>query len=321
MKIQSHQIHPDLRRQGVLSRKLFRFESEKSLIRVQKIIRRMQPLMKSKTLVMEQHTIQAGDNPGLRLCVYRGRQTAPGAVGLLWLHGGGYAMGIPEQDLGYIQNLIEAAGCVVVAPDYRLSTQQPYPAALTDCYQALLWMRVQAEGLGVRSDQLFVGGNSAGGGLCVALCLMARDRDDVRLAFQMPLYPMLDDRMITPSSRDNDAPVWDSTANALAWKLYLGPLYQSEQVPAYAAPARARDVSGLPPAYSFVGDIEPFYDETRMYMERLRRAWIAAELDVYPGCFHGFNVGFPKAPISRRATRRYQDAFAKACQTCFVPQP
>ncbi len=152
-------------------------------------------------------------------------------------------------------------GAVVVSPYYTLSVDKPYPAALDDCYVSLLWLKDNGERYGVRSDQIFIGGDSAGGGLTAALSLYARDKGEVNIAFQMPLYPMLDDRT-TVSSSDNMAPVWNEKSNENGWELYLGGLYGMADVPAYAAPARATDYSGLPPTCSFVGSVEPFLDET-----------------------------------------------------------
>lgn len=137
----------------------------------------------------------------------------------------------------------------------------------------------------------------------------------------MPLYPMLDDRGITESAKDNDAPMWDSNSNTIAWRLYLGELYGSSEVPPYASPARLADFSGLPPAYSYVGSIEPFYDETRFYFENLKAAKIPCHLDVYPGGFHGFDTLGANTSLGREARKRALTAFQKATKTCFRKQP
>mgnify|MGYP001125490301 CR=1 FL=1 len=123
-------------------------------------------------------------------------------------------------------------------------------------------MKAHAQELGIRDDQIMVGGDSAGGGLAAALTLYARDQQDVAIAFQMPIYPMLDDRMETESAQNNDMPVWNSKSNALAWRLYLAGLFGTDHVPPYAAPARADRYEDLPPTVTFVGDLEPFRDET-----------------------------------------------------------
>jgi acetyl esterase/lipase len=198
------------------------------------------------------------DGSPLRLLVVRPAVPREGVAGVLWIHGGGYAIGTPERSLATARRLVAAANCVVVLPDHRLSPEAPYPAALHDCYDALLWLRDHAGELGVADDQLVVGGESAGGGLTAAVTLLARDRGEVAVAVQVPLYPMIDDRP-TASSRANATPVWNTNNDDTAWDLYLGDL-RGGDVPAYAAPARATDLAGLPPTLTSVGDVEPFHD-------------------------------------------------------------
>ena len=160
------------------------------------------------------------DGSLLRLCVFRPRERMSSdkeiflnhsgkqwdasidkAPGQLWLHGGGFSLGALEQDASLIDDFIEVSGTVVVAPDYTLSGDAPYPAALEDAYLALKWLKEHAREYGVRLDQLFIGGNSAGGGLAAALSLLARDRGEVNIAFQIPLYPMLDASRQTASAQ------------------------------------------------------------------------------------------------------------------------
>lgn len=261
------------------------------------------------------------DGSPLRLLLVRPAVPREGVPGVLWIHGGGYAIGTPEQSRHTAQRLVAATNCVVVLPDYRLSAEEPYPAALDDCYDALLWLRDHAGELGVADDQLVVGGESAGGGLTAALTLLARDRGEVAVAFQVPLYPMIDDRP-TGSSRDNHSPVWNSATNDAAWDLYLGEL-RGADVPAYAAPARATDLSGLPPTLTFIGDSEPFHDEVVDYCDRLRAAGVPVTCQVYPGAFHGFDLVAPSAAVSRQARAFLLDgfrAFAAAHRAAQPPQ-
>ena len=247
-------------------------------------------------------------------------RTAPAdATGVLWLHGGGYAVGMKEMvHMSRAVGLVKRFGAVVLAPGYRLSLQAPYPAALDDCYAALLYLKEQAAALGIRPDQLMVGGESAGGGLCAAVCIRARDTGEVNVAFQMPLYPMLDDRD-TETSRDNHGRVWNTRRNHLAWRLYLRGRDRAD-LPPYAAPARLTDFSGLPPAYSFVGDGEPFYAETVRYFAQLRAAGIPAELDIYHTDLHAFDMMQPKTALSRQAAAAFDRHFAWALAHCFAPQ-
>lgn len=235
-----------------------------------------------------------------------------------WIHGGGYAMSGLSLDMDLARKLIAAAPSVFVLPEYRLSTEAPAPAAAEDCYDCLLWIKDNVERIGGRSDQIFVGGTCAGGGLACAVTQMARDWGKVNIAYQMPLYPMLDDRMITMSSRNNDAPWWNTNMNTSAWRLYLGDAMGTDEVTKYMAPARETDYRGLPPAYSFVGALDPFADETIAYFTQLRSAGVHAFLDIYPKAYHLFDLLVPNAAVSKRANHRLCAAYKRAVDTFFA---
>ena len=240
--------------------------------------------------------------------------------GVLWIHGGGYQSGSArEVYLTRALSMVVKFGMVLVAPDYRLSRKHPYPSGLQDCYAALLWLKENTEMLGIRSDQIMIGGESAGGGMTAALCMLARDRKTVNIAFQMPLYPMLDDRD-TDSSRDNHATNWNTKRNHKAWKRYLRDAYGTEFISRYAAPARCTDYHGLPPCYTYVGDIEPFLDETLEYVRNLQEAGIRAEVDVYPNWFHAYDILMPASKESREAISRFEEKVAYALANDFAPQ-
>ena len=278
--------------------------------------------MKKRNLFLtEKRKIRVGQH-WLRIRIVRPLGEPPDrSPGVLWIHGGGYQSG-SSRDV-YVTRAISLTvkfGAVLVSPDYRLSRKHPYPAGLEDCYAALLYLRDHAKELGIREDQIMVGGESAGGGLAAALCMLAKDRGEVNIAYQMPLYPMLDDRD-TESSRDNHAPNWNTKRNHKAWKRYLREAWGTDLVPVYAAPARRQDFSGLPPCYTFVGDIEPFYRETADYVENLKKAGVEAEMDTYPDWFHAYDVLFPMKKISREAIGRFEQHFAYAIGHYFAPQP
>lgn len=275
-----------------------------------------------KQYSVEKRTIPSSGG-GLKLLILRPKRLDPSALdlnaGVLWIHGGGYVTGMAEMVyFSRASALVRKFGITVVSLEYRLAGTAPYPAALEDCYAALLYIKAHAHELGIRDDQIMVGGESAGGGLCVALCLYARDKGEVNIAYQMPLYPMLDDRP-TPSSADNHAPVWNTKYNRKAWKTYLKGL-PADQVPAYAAPARALSYHSLPPAYTFVGDIEPFYCETMTYIKRLRREGIEAFVDVYPGRFHAFDMLLPFLKDSKIAAQKFEEHFSYAATHYFAKQ-
>ena len=265
--------------------------------------------------------IRAGDHR-IRIRIIRPAGEPPDrSPGVLWIHGGGYQSG-SSRDV-YVTRALSLTvkfGAVVVSPDYRLSRKHPYPAGLHDCYAALLYMKEHAEELGIRDDQIMVGGESAGGGMAAALCMLAKDIGSVNIAFQMPLYPMLDDRD-TETSRDNHAPNWNTKRNHKAWKRYLRDAWGTDLVSPYAAPARREDVSGLPPCYTYVGAIEPFCRETVDYVERLKQAGIEAEADVYPDWFHAYDLIFPMKKVSREAIGKFEQHFAYALAHYFAPQP
>ncbi|WP_230678540.1 alpha/beta hydrolase [Lacticaseibacillus zhaodongensis] len=269
-----------------------------------------------KDMQVDEHWTSRPDGTQLRIIVARSLRPKPNATGVLWLHGGGYAMEIPEMDLGYARKVQAVSNSVIVLPDYRLSVDFQYPAALDDAYLALRWMNDNHASLGINPNQFFVAGESAGGGLTAALTLYTRDKGEVPLAFQMPLYPMLDDRPTT-SSVDNDEPIWNSWSNQNAWQMYLGDHYHTVDLEPYAAAARATDYSNLPPTYTFVGDIEPFYQETQTYIQNLREAGVPAHVDVYRGWFHAADKFAPRSRIAKTATASWQAAFKHATETYY----
>lgn len=238
--------------------------------------------------------------PDVRVRVYRARDLTEPAPALLWLHGGGHLIGKPEQD---DRTCLEFArrGIAVVSVDYRLSPEHPFPAALDDASTALTWLAAPNGELAVDADRIAVGGASAGGGLAAALAQRAHDEGRIRLALQLLVYPMLDDRT---ALRDDAAPadlrVWTPGSNRLGWAAYLGAAPGSAAVPEYAVPARRADLTGLPPAWIGVGTADLFHDECVAYARRLEAAGVPVTLDVVDGAFHGFDAVFRSAPVTRR---------------------
>ena len=231
--------------------------------------------------------------------------------GILWIHGGGYISGGTYMaDLSCGKMLAEKYGAVVVSPGYRLSFKAPYPAALDDCYAALKWMYDNAEELGIDRKRIVVGGESAGGGLTAALCIYARDKGEIPVAFQLPLYPMLDCED-TESSADNHGRGWNTWWNHWAWKKYLGKQYGTDSVSKYASPSRETDYSNLPPCYTFVADGEPFYCETLTYVENLKAAGVYANVDVFHGDLHAFDMFHPQQEDSKAARQRVCEEYER----------
>ena len=225
---------------------------------------------------------------------------------LLWIHGGGHVLGSPEENDELMIEIVKRAKCIVVQPDYDLAPEYPYPTDLNQCMEALKWLANNSQ---VDANKIAVAGISAGGGLTAALTLKARDEGGPKICFQMPLYPMLDCRNITPSSYQmQDSRAWCRELNITAWKMYLG----DKKPDIYASPALAEDLSNLPPAYIMIGTLDPFRDETITYAQKLIQAGVPVELHVVPGGTHAFEIVFPDAPISIKAREEYINALADA---------
>jgi acetyl esterase/lipase len=216
------------------------------------------------------------------------------------LHGGGLVMGSYTADDALFDRWCAELDLVGIAVEYCLAPETRYPGALEDAYAALLWTHEHADELGIDRARIGVRGVSAGGNLAAALCLLARDRGEVPVAFQLLDCPMLDDRQATPSSSQDGLAVWSRESNTFGWRSYLGELHGSEDVPYTAAPARAVDLSGLPPAFVSVGSVDGFRDEDINYALRLNQAGVPCELHVYPGAPHGYPL-VPGASVSRRS--------------------
>lgn len=250
--------------------------------------------------------------PDIRVRIYEPLAKKNTHPGVLYIHGGGYILGTPEMTDASCCMMVSKIGCVVVSVDYRLAPEHPFPAPLEDCYAALTWFSKHAADLGVDAARIAVAGGSAGGGLTAALTLLARDRKGPPVVFQAPLYPMIDDRNITSSSCEfTDPRVWSREKNQFAWEMYLGPAYGGEVSP-YSAPARADDLAGLPPTYTYIGELDLFRDETISYVTKLLQAGVPTEFHIYPGCFHAFDMFTNIADISRRAEDEFMAVLKRA---------
>jgi acetyl esterase/lipase len=228
------------------------------------------------------------------------RPTAPsGPVPAIYhVHGGGMIAGDNRVGMARIQEMAEGA-VAIVSVEYRLAPEHPHPAPVEDCYAGLVWTAQHAAELGIDPEKIIVGGGSAGGGLTAATALLARDRGGPALAGQLLMSPMLDDRNDTVSSRQMAGlGVWDHHDNETGWTALLGDARGGPRVSPYAAPARATDLSGLPPAYIDVGSAETFRDEAVAYATAIWQAGGVAELHVWPGGCHGFEGFAPHAAVS-----------------------
>ena len=249
----------------------------------------------------------------VRVLVYLPKHLAHPLPVLLWIHGGGYVIGSADQDDVQVKSIVASAGCAAVSVDYRLAPETPHPGPVEDCYAALKWMYTHASELGVDPGRIAIGGASAGGGLAATLALLTRDRGEIPLAFQLLIYPMLDDRTV---STDDPHPytgefIWTQAANRFGWTALLGQEPGSPGVSLYAAASRAESVAGLPASYICVGALDLFLEEDLEYARRLMREGVPTELHIYPGAYHGLQL-VPNAQVARAVTRHFISALRRA---------
>jgi acetyl esterase len=248
--------------------------------------------------------------PEVRIRIYSPDGLTRPVPGLLDIHGGGFVAGNVDMEHAVAARLVSALGIVVVAVEYRLAPEHPFPAGLEDCYTVLEWMVGGAGPLGIDTGRVGVYGQSAGGGLAAALALLTRDRKGPSLCFQFLGIPELDDRLETPSMQQFvDTPMWNRPNAVLSWRYYLGDDAGAD-VSQYAAPARAMDLTGLPPAYVSTMEFDPLRDEGILYALRLLQAGVPVELHQYPGTFHG-SAAIPTAAVSRRGAAEMIDVLRR----------
>ena len=242
------------------------------------------------------------DDPRVVVRVHRPKAASGPLPCVYSIHGGGYVLGTYAMDDARFDRLCPTFPCVGVSVEYRLAPETAYPGPLDDCYAGLRWTFEHAAELGITPDRVGIAGVSVGGGLAAALALLARDRGEVPVAFQLLECPMIDDRQTTSSSRLDGLPIWSRESNEFGWRSYLGDLYGNADLPPYAAPARADDLTGLPPALVIVGGADGFRDEDIHYALRLNQAGVPTELHVLPGAPHGVQM-FADSVVARRWNR------------------
>lgn len=257
-----------------------------------------QPLPDLTVSCSDIHIATSESGRTIRCLMIRPNAAMASAPAILHFHGGGHVLGAPEMNQPELMHWAAELGCLVLSVDYRLAPETPFPGPMDDAYCALGWLHEQAAELGIDPALIAVAGTSAGGAMAACLCLMARDRGEYSIAFQLLDSPRLDDKIQRDGS-DNPYTgefVWTREASAFCWSAYLG----SGSKSAYATAARASDLSNLPPAFIAVGTLDMFVDECLDYAARLIRSGVTTELIVYPGCFHGFQMA-REASVTRRS--------------------
>ncbi len=241
--------------------------------------------------------------PDVQVRVYAPRNHGYSPLpGLLYIHGGGFVVGSIDTEHAFSAMIAAQLGIIVISVDYRLAPENPFPSGLEDCYATLNWIYTSAPELNIDVNRIGVCGQSAGGGIAAALALLTRDRGGPSLCFQLLCIPELDDRLETTSMRTFlDTPLWNRPSAELSWKYYLGESIEpgSPDVSPYAAPARAMNLSGLPPTYISAMEFDPLRDEGIIYALRLLEAGVPVELHTYPGTFHGASL-VVTAAVSQR---------------------
>jgi acetyl esterase/lipase len=311
-------FHPELER---LARRIPRISFTPTLARLANWVQRLRgtpPPPQAEGVAIRDLTVPGPDgNAALRIRLYSPSGSADNRPAMLWIHGGGFIIGTPEQDEAGNIALCRELGLVIAAVDYRLAPQHPYPAPMDDCHAALQWLHDQAAVLGVDRSRIAIGGNSAGAGLAAGLVLRAHDEGQIRVAFQLLIYPMLDDRTALRTDIDERwLRMWSVKSNRFGWGAYLGQAPGSDAVPAYAAPARRANLDGLPPAWIGVGTCDLFHDEDIAYARRLNEAGVPCALHIVEGGFHGFDLAGPKASV----VRAFRESYVNALRTALHPQ-
>lgn len=253
---------------------------------------------------VERYQVPAGDGTLLNAgWYYRQEANQPGSA-VLYLHGGGMIFALEHIGEMYdvaVREYVAASGVPMLVVDYRVAPEHPHPTPVEDCYATLQWLAGNARALGFDPSRLAVMGDSAGGGLAAGVCLMARDRGGPAVAQQLLIYPMLDDRTTIPDPQLLPFLTWTYDDNITGWGALLGESAGTDRVSQYAAPARADDLTGLPPTYIDTGDLDIFRDEDIAYARRLADAGVPTELHLHPGCPHAFEGLASGAGVSKRA--------------------
>jgi acetyl esterase/lipase len=244
------------------------------------------------------HEVPGPDGP-VPARLYRPADALPAVA--LYVHGGGMIGGTLTGYDPIVAGYAATSHVTLLSVDYRLAPEHPFPAGVDDAFAALVWLAAHSTDFGADPAHVGIMGDSAGGGIAAGVALMARDRGGPALAGQVLIYPMLDDRTTTSDPALDGLTTWSYDDNVTGWSALLGDDAQSPDVSPYAAPARAADLSGLPPTYIDVGGLDIFRNEDIAYAARLSAAGVATELHVVPGAPHGYELMGGPSELTTRA--------------------
>ncbi len=310
-----HLIHPDVREplEQLLAAIPGGFNSIADIVQRRATVTQLLAALEippNPNVISEDRTVPGPEGaPDIKVRIYRPVDATGTLPAIYFIHGGGMILGDIDGEDAVATQICERVDAVVASVEYRLAPENPYPAPVEDCYAGLVWMARHASELRFDPERLAVYGGSAGGGLTIATSMLARDRGFPALRFQMPIYPMIDDRNETSSSHEiTDIGMWDRAANIEAWKWYLGDGKPDQ----YAAPARAEDLTGLPPTFIDVGTVDLFRDEDITFAMRLMQAGVPTELHVNPGAYHAAEVFAPECELSGVIWARRIEALRRA---------
>lgn len=278
------------------------------------IARAMRTGSSTEHVQVEGESCPRPDGTAVPVRMYRPRRrTGRPLPVLLFIHGGSFIMGGLHTEESRCERYALDVGCVVVALDYRLAPEHPFPAALEDCALVLKWMMGNAGQLDIDRGRVAVGGLSAGGALATGLAARVRDEHGPELALQLLLFPVLDARADSPSAVGFvDTPILTAGDVAAMWRMYLGTGWKcSDRPPSYASPMHLDDVAGLPPVYLCTAQFDPLRDEALRYAERLLAAGVTVDLRLYARAFHAFD-SFEAAKLAQTARQEQADALRSA---------
>lgn len=312
-------IDPELRRAAALQPDLDYGEpraARTALARAYKISVALRGRTSQDDLAVADHHVPArAGSPDILVRSYAAADRDDAGPALLFFHGGGFVTGNLDTEDARCRQIARRTGILVISVDYRLAPEHPFPSAFEDCYDVLLWAAAHAADLRVDLGRIAVGGTSAGGALAAAVALAARDLSGPAVAYQLMLYPVTDHRMATWSMKEFHAtPGWHQRNNVHMWRHYLG-AEPGVSVSAYAAPAAAPDLSGLPSAYLMTAEFDPLRDEGLDFARRMLAAGVSVEIRQFSGTFHGFDAAAPHATVTRRALDEQCAVLARALGT------